>query len=67
MKITITIADNVSMPEEDVTTVVALSIHHWKNYEGTWSPGAAIVHEKLGIATCTRKTDAGWAVKVYNL
>jgi hypothetical protein len=67
MKITLTIAPSVTMPEEDATTVVAQSIRYWKNYEGHWSPGASIVYESLGIATCTRKTNAGWAVRVYNL
>jgi hypothetical protein len=67
MRITITIHDDVAMPEEDVTTVVAQTIRYWKNYEGYWCPGASIVYESLGIATFTKKTDAGWAVRVYNL
>jgi len=31
MRITITIHDDVAMPEEDVTTVVAQTIRYWKN------------------------------------
>lgn len=67
MRITITIHDDVNLSEDYVTSAVSQTISHWKNYEGQWCPGAAIVYENLGIATCTRKTDAGWAVRVYNL
>ena len=67
MKVSITISDDVTAPIEHTLEAVKLSIHHWRHYEGQWSPGAAIVYDSLGIATCTRKTDAGWAVKVYNL
>ena len=67
MRITITIHDDIEMSEDDVTTVVAQSIRYWKNYEGQRCPGTSIFYESLGIATCTKKTDAGWAVRVYNL
>jgi hypothetical protein len=67
MRITITIHDDVDLSEDYVTSAVSQTISHWKNYEGQWSPGAAIVYQRLGIATCTKKTDAGWVVRVYNL
>lgn len=67
MKITITIHDDVTIPEENVINLVSKTISHWKNFKSYWCPGASIVYERLGIATCTRKTDAGWAVRVYNL
>jgi hypothetical protein len=66
MKVSITIADDIKAPIEYSLQVVQLAIHHWRHTE-TWSNGASMQHDRQELRTQTYKTDAGWAVKVYNL